>query len=105
MVERLSKEQGIKIYEANYADLEKLKENWFSLHVDVKFVAKDFNKLVHVALLYSPSAAEILAPSKEIKLPIGDAQNLMIDIANVVTRLAHTVFAQQGMLQKAQKTK
>lgn len=105
MVERLSKEKGVKIYEADYSDINPLKEDWFSLHVDLKFVAKDFNRLVHVALLYSPSAAEILEPSKEIKLQVGDAQNLMIDIANVVTRLAHTVFAQQGMINKTQKTK
>ena len=103
LVEKLKSEKGIDVYTTDFDEIQELKEKWYSLHVELKLLAKDFGRLTHVALTYSPSAIEILAPEKELKIPIGDAQNTLIDIANVVTSLAHAVFVQGGQLRKIQQ--
>src|SRR3989344_340048 len=85
MVSRLKQERGCELYEENYPEITELKDKLFSYHVELKFLAKDFNVLIHLALLYSPSAVEIYEPQK-IAIPIGDAQNILMDVANVVTQ-------------------
>lgn len=99
MVERFSNEKGAQLYDRKYEELQELQENWYSIHVELKFIAKDFGILTHIALLYSPSAFEIYEP-KEVKIKVGEAQNILVDISNLVTSLAHTVYAQQGHLRK-----
>lgn len=101
LVGRLSSEKGIEICSTKYSEIVELQPSLYSYNADVEFIARDFGRLIHVALLYSPSAVEIFAP-KEMKVPIGEAQNIMVDISNIVTSLAQAVFIQQGQLQKAE---
>lgn len=103
IVERLKEEKGVDVYDVHYDDLHELEGNWFALNTEIKFIAKDFGTLSRIALLYSPAAAEILEPQKELKISVGDAQNILVDISEVVSSLAHTVFAAQGELNLAKK--
>jgi len=104
MVERLEKEKNIKVYEKNFDKPESLKEKWYSIHVEIKFIARDFGRLAQIALTYSPSSVEIMHPKKEIVLEVGDAQNMLADIASIVTSMAHALYAQQGKIRNMQKT-
>ncbi len=99
LMNKFKKEAGVDSYEEKYSEIRELKDKHYAYHIETKFLAKDFNVLVHLALLYSPSVVEIYAPEKII-LPIGDAQNILIDIANIVTSLAHALFIQTGKLRK-----
>ncbi|HIJ98409.1 TPA: hypothetical protein H1005_00505 [archaeon] len=99
MIVRLKQENGTEVYEEKYSELAELKEKIYSYNVDVKFLAKDFNVLTHLALLYSPTSVEIYEP-KKITINVGDAQNILVDIAGVVTSLAHALFIQSGKLRK-----
>ncbi len=99
LVGRLKQEKGVDIHEEKYDEMRELDKNLYSYNVELKFLAKDFSVLTHLALLYSPSSVEIYDPSK-ITIPVGDAQNMLIDISNVVTSLAHAMFIQSGKLRK-----
>ncbi len=101
LVSRLKKEKGVEVYETKYDEIREFKEKLFALNVEIKLLAKDFGVLIRISLLYSPSVIEIYAP-KEIKIPIGEAQNIMADISNIVTKLAHAIFIQEGKLKKLQ---
>ena len=43
MVSRLKQERGCELYEENYPEITELKDKLFSYHVELKFLAKDFN--------------------------------------------------------------
>jgi hypothetical protein len=103
MIERLEKEEKIKVYEKNIHDPESLEGDMLSSHVEVKFVARDFGKLAYVALMYSPSSAQILSP-KNLSLNAGEAENILADISSVVVSLAHSVFAAQGEINRLKGT-
>jgi|TARA_Y100000310_G_scaffold321687_1_gene379666 hypothetical protein len=103
LVERLKKEEKIKVYETTFSDPETLESGLFSQHIDVKLVARDFGKMVYIALMYSPSNFEILSP-KNITLPSGEAENILADVSSIVVSLAHSVFAKQGEINRLQGT-
>ena len=103
LIGKLNGENGVEVYETNYDEVRKIKDKWFSCSVEAKLVAKDYGLLSKIALLYSPSVFEILEPKKELKVPIGEAQNILADISHTVTKLAHTVFAQQSELNRLAK--
>ncbi len=98
-IDKIKKERGIEVYDAILSEPRELHEKLYSTNAELKFIAKDFNVLVRMATMYSPSALEIYSP-KKITLPIGDAQNILADISNIVTSLAHTIFIQEGQLRK-----
>jgi len=97
LVGRLKDEKKIEVVEANYTDIEKLENGIMAYSVELVYLVKDFGEMTKVALLYSPAFIEIHAP-KEIKVPIGDAQNILADISNTVTSLAQAVFVQGSKL-------
>jgi len=103
LVERLEKEDQIKVYEKNFSKPEPLEGAMFSNHVEVKFVARDYGKMVFVALMYSPSSVEVLSP-KNITIPSGEAGNILADVSSVVVSLAHSVFAKQGEINRLKGT-
>lgn len=103
MAEKIKQEKNVKVYAVDFDEIDEMKENWYSLNMELKLAARDFGRLTTLALLYSPSAVEILEPKDNIKIPIGEAQNILVDISNVVTSLAQAVFIQQGRLKKMQK--
>lgn len=98
-IEKIKKEAGVDIYGVIFSDPTMFRENLFACNAELKFIAKDYSILAHLALLYSPSSIEIYEP-KQINLPLGDAQNILVDISNIVTSLAHTIFIQEGQLRK-----
>ena len=99
LMERLEKEDQIKVYEKHFSKSETLEGAMFSSHVEVKFVARDYGKMVYVALMYSPSSVEVLSP-KNITIPSGEAGNILADVSSVVVSLAHSVFAKQGEINR-----
>ena len=99
MVDRLKKEPGLQVVESNFSDIKEFDKTMFSYSVELSFIAHDYGVMIRVALLYSPSYVEIHEP-KEIKIPVGEAQNILVDIANVVTSLSHAVFIQHGQLKQ-----
>jgi len=103
-VERIKKEKDTHLYDSQISKIEELKENWFSAHVEIFLLTKDFGTLTRLSLFYAPSVVEILDPDK-IELDIGDAQNLLVDISGIVTRLTHTIYEQKGALARAQSEK
>ncbi|MFH1424600.1 MAG: hypothetical protein ABIG20_02845 [archaeon] len=105
LVNRMAREKGIEIYETNYDPPQEFKEKWFSINTEVKFLAKDFGLLTRVALLYSPTSFEILDPQKDLKVPIGELQNSLVDISHLVSSLAHAVFVHQSAANRAAKAK
>ena len=104
MIARLKKEKGADVYEEKYDEIHELDKKLYSYNVEVRFLAKHFGILTHLTLLYSPSVVEIYEP-KKITVEIGEAQNLLIDIASVVTSLAHALFIQTGKLRKYEPQK
>lgn len=103
MAEKIKNEKNIKVYATDFDETKEVKEKWYSLNLEIKLAARDFSHLTNLALLYSPSVVEILEPKDSIKIPIGEAQNILVDISNVVTALAQAVFIQEGRLKKMQK--
>lgn len=103
LMERLEKEDKIKVYEKNFSKPEVLEGEMFSNHVEVKFVARDYGKMVYTALMYSPSSVEVLSP-KNITIPSGEAGNILADVSSVVVSLAHSVFAKQGEINRLKGT-
>jgi hypothetical protein len=103
MAEKIKNEKNIEVYATDFDETKEIKENWYSLNLEIKLIARDFGRLTNIALLYSPSVVEILEPKDNIKIPIGEAQNILVDISNVVTALAQAVFIQEGRLKKMQK--
>ncbi|HIJ99454.1 TPA: hypothetical protein H1011_01360 [archaeon] len=100
LVERLGKEEDVKIYSTDYDEMQEFKDGFFSLMVDTRFITKDFGRLVHIALLYSPSVFEIYSDKKDVGIAIGDAQNILVDVSNLVNRLAHQVFILKGHINR-----
>lgn len=98
-IDKVRKEPGVEIISSKPSEPTEFKSGFYSASADLSVLVKDFNIMTRVALLYSPSSIEIFAP-KEVKVPIGDAQNILNDISNIVTTLAHTVFVQEGQLRK-----
>jgi len=103
LMERLEKEEKIELYEKNYSEPEKLDSGLFASHVEAKIVARDFGRMVYVALMYSPSSVEVLS-SKNISFSSGEAQNILADVSSVVVSLAHSVFAKQGEVNRLKGT-
>jgi hypothetical protein len=103
LLERLEKEEKVKVYGKEYSKTDKLDTGLLSQHVDIKLVARDFGKMVYVALMYSPSNVEVFSP-KNITVDSGEAQNILADISSVVVSLAHSVFAKQGEINRMQGT-
>lgn len=102
LVAKLEKEKGIDICSKSYEEARELGKGIYSCSVEIVLITRDFGRLIHVALLYSPSSLEIYTP-KEIKFHIGEAQNALIDISNIVTTLAQTVFIQDGRIRQLQR--
>ena len=63
----------------------------YSTVLEMEILAKNYKTLVGFVMNYGPSAIEILEP-KNIKLELGEAQNVLAEIANLVHR-----FAQAGI--------
>ena|SRR3989338_4081449 len=98
-IDKIRKEEGLELFGIEAHDTKEFKQGIYACDADIGFLAKDFNVLTRLALLYSPSSIEIFEP-KELKIPLGDAQNILVDISNIVTSLAHAVFVQEGQLRK-----
>ncbi len=103
LVGKLKKERGVEIVEEKYSEISEIRDNFYSYSVDLDFLAHDFGIMTRIALLYSPSYVEIFEPKKEVKIPIGEAQNLLVDIAHIVTSLSHAVFIQRGKLKQLEQ--
>jgi len=101
MIERLEDEKQIKVYKKTFSKPEDMEKGMFSSHVEVGIIARDFGKMVYMALMYSPSNVEILSP-KNITVPAGEAQNILADVSSIVVSLAHSVFAKQGEINRLQ---
>lgn len=106
MIERMKKEKGLQIVDKEYSDIEEVEDDRYGQSIEVEFIGHDYGILTRVALLYSPSYFEIHEP-EEITIEVGEAQNILIDIAQIVTSLSHTVFVQRGKLKQlgAEKSK
>ncbi len=98
-IDKIRKEPGVEIVSSNPAEPSEFKQGFYAASAELSILVKDFNVMTRAALLYSPSSIEIFEP-KELKIPLGDAQNILNDISNIVTTLAHTVFVQEGQLRK-----
>ena len=98
-IAKVKREEGIELFDIQAHEPKEFKKGIYACSGDINFLAKDFNVLTRLALLYSPSSIEIFEP-KELKIPLGDAQNILVDISNIVTSLAHAVFVQEGQLRK-----
>ena len=104
LIEKLEDERNIQLVEANYSDVEAIEDGLFVYSVELHYLVKDFNELTKVALLFSPSFMEIHEP-KQIKIPVGDAQNILIDISNIVTQLSQAIFIQGTKIKQLEETK
>ena len=69
-------------------------------HPGLESVAeKEIKELINPKSTSIEDSVVIFEP-KELKIPLGDAQNILVDISNIVTSLAHAVFVQEGQLRK-----
>lgn len=90
---KLKKEEGIKVYGENYDSIEEVEEppknvdQAYSQVVELEFMASSLSSLVNLMFLYGPSAVEILEP-EEIKLKMGEAQDMLNTIAGVMHQYA-----------------
>ncbi len=63
----------------------------YSTVLEMEILAKSYGSLVRFVMNYGPSAIEILEP-KNIKLEVGEAQNVLAEISSMIHR-----FAQAGL--------
>ncbi len=63
----------------------------YSTILELEILAKNYGSLVRFVINYGPSAVEILEP-KRVAIELGEAQNVLNEIANLVHR-----FAQAGV--------
>ena len=59
----------------------------YSYIVEVEFVAQSFERLVWAVMTFCPSSIEILEP-ENMKLDMGDAQNVLNSISDIIHRFA-----------------
>lgn len=88
LVGRMNNEDGVLIYEKNFDEVIEVDKSWYSTNVELGLVAKNFETLARLAACYGPSAVEIIEPSK-ITLSAAEAQETLVSIAEIVTKLSH----------------
>ncbi len=99
LVEKMSKEEGVLIYERNFDEVIEIDKNWYSTNVELSLVAKNFETLAKLAACYGPSVVEIIEPNK-ITLSAAEAQETLVSIAEVVTKLSHLALVNKIQSQK-----
>ncbi len=81
------------IYKKEFGEIREVKkpiasiEKAYSYVVELELVSKDFESLLMLVMLYAPTSVEILEP-KDLKLDIGQAQGVLVAVAELVHRFA-----------------
>lgn len=92
-VAKIKREKAIRVYKEDWARAIRAKNppagisKAWSQVVELEFVIKNISSLVRFAMLYAPSAVEILEPN-EIRVGAGEAQAMVNDVAALVHRYA-----------------
>ncbi len=89
VVHRLLNEKGV-VYAVGEVDEPLESDALFSTSVEVKILVRSFADLVRICSDFSPVAVEVLEP-EEIRLSIGDAQALLMDVAVHTHQLKKTL--------------
>lgn len=69
------------------------KEGIYSSSAIVEALFKDIGSLINVAFNFAPAGVEILKPTKEYHIKIGDLQSLMLDISNISVNYSHYILS------------
>ncbi len=97
LLEKLETDQRVKVYKKEFSQVKRVEnplpeiKEGFSVVAEVEIIVKKFDELVQIVMEYGPSAVEILEP-KELKLNIGDCQNVLNGVSDMMHR-----FAQAGV--------
>ena len=92
-ISAMDKEEGIIKYKEEFGDMKKVEKPFknvdvaYSYIVEVEFVAQSFERLVWAVMTFCPSSIEILEP-ENLKLDMGDAQNVLNSISDIIHRFA-----------------
>ncbi len=100
LVKKLSLEKEFILLSDSIDKPSELGEKWFSNVVELELLAKGFDGLSKIAIQYSPSSLEILAP-KEVKIRSNLLQQGLLDIASMITTFAHAAYLARQELKKA----
>ncbi|MFH0890074.1 MAG: hypothetical protein V1836_02945 [Candidatus Aenigmatarchaeota archaeon] len=93
----IDKEQELGIIKKEFKESTKVENplpnipEAYSTILELEILAKNYGSLVRFVMNYGPSAIEILEP-KSIDIELGEAQNVLSEIANMIHR-----FAQAGV--------
>lgn len=87
---KLSQREGV-LYALGEIDEVIENEGLFSTSAEVKLLARDFPLLLTICAEFSPIGVEILKPS-EIKLNLGDAQSVLLNVASLSTSFTKMMF-------------
>ncbi|MDE1856745.1 MAG: hypothetical protein KGH98_01530 [Candidatus Micrarchaeota archaeon] len=80
--ERLMKEQGV-VYCYGAIEEPLKQENMYITSATVTVLFDSFFPLVNIAFNYAPAGVEILQPSKDMTLKIGDLQAMLMDLSGI----------------------
>jgi|SRR3989338_5259063 len=90
---KLESDTRAKLYRKDFSGAKKVEnpvqginEGW-SVVSEIEFVSKKLDDVVAVVMEYGPSAVEILEP-KEMKLGIGECQNILNGVSDMMHRFA-----------------
>ncbi len=81
------------IYKKEFGEIREVKnpivniEKAYSYVVELELVSKDFESLLMLVMMYAPTSVEIIEP-KDLKLGIGEAQAVLVSVAELVHRFA-----------------
>jgi len=85
--------KGSYVYKKKFGDIVEVAkpmpniEKAYSYLVEVELVSRNFESLLYLVMTYAPTSVEILEP-KDLKLDIGQAQAVLIAVAEMLHRFA-----------------
>ncbi len=69
------------------------KENVYSSSAIVTALFNDIGALINVAFNFAPAGVEILKPTKDYHIKIGDLQSLLLDVSNISVNYSHYILS------------
>ncbi len=89
----MDREDGLIRCKTEWGEMKKVEKPFknvevaHSLIVEVEFIAQSFERLVWAVMTFCPSSIEIIEP-ENLKLDMGDAQNILNSISDIIHRFA-----------------
>lgn len=92
-IEKMSKEKKTIILKKEFREIKKIENPFpnvkeaFSNIAEIVVLTENFETLVYLAMNYAPSGIELVYP-KEIKLDMGEAQGIVVSVADMLHKFA-----------------